>query len=424
MGWLVPLAVISPMRQIGGYGISGLEVGIFLWAVVTLFRGIRLVPRRSPLMPYIWLLLLGWILAGVNGTTFGVAFDLWKVTFLYRLCLCVIAWNLGYLADTTIERVASSRVALVMVGGAMAVVILYGVLPYSGRLNLLSLFSGASPDLALLCQEDRFPGLIQNANIYAFFPVCLLVFSFTSFMRKQTHGFIPSMCAVIIFATGSRKSVIFAVVALAAIFLSPEFKSEMGSERRWKRRRNRVVGATAILAMGASIFYLASRGSLSGRAIDKMNRPVATEDWQYRRAKWGIGMDRVAMAPLLGIPEPRGKEADRMDYYIRMSQPHNEFIQIWMWYGLLGLSAHIYLLLALVRRNLRCRTGLPWLLFYCALIQQMLVDTALKDYVVSAFVMMIAGHNWRLMDEKELGVSNPERLRRQRRIPAVPRLAA
>jgi O-antigen ligase len=109
---------------------------------------------------------------------------------------------------------------------------------------------------------------------------------------------------------------------------------------------------------------------------------------------WGLGLERVQLAPLLGIAMPPPEltsEASALHY----ATPHNEFIFFWSAYGLFGLVAHLFLLGYLLVLNIRSRSGLPWILFYLSLIGQMFFDAAFQAVRFQVMFFLIAGLNIR-----------------------------
>jgi hypothetical protein len=413
LGWLVPLAVLSPVVPIGPYAVGVVDALVVLWAALALYRGNVPPLRPSPILAYVLLFFLGWVFATCNGLRFGINLQAADFIILYRLGFCFAAWWLGYQSSDSMYRITTSRITLVLVAAVAAVVVAYGLLPYPYRVKLMSFLSADDRDLTLTCYLDRFPGIGTNANIYAFFPLCLLIFSFRSFMRSRAKVIVPALCLIIVLGAGSRKTLAFTVAAVAIMFLIPAHGQRIPQGyhhvQAIMRPRNRILVALAILVMGLLAAELVSRSLVSDRALNKLAHQNSTEDVDYRVRKWGVGMRRVMLAPFLGIPEPRGDERHNLEYYLRMTQPHNEFIQIWMWYGLLGLLAHVYLLAVMLTCAVKHRMGPAWCLFYVAVIVQMMVDTAFKDYQFSALFFMVAGHNWRVMERQDtLAATGPD----------------
>lgn len=404
MGWLIPLALCAPYRKVGPFAVSLVEVGVIIAGLLALRHGVRRSVRGAPIGPYLIMFLTGWALATLNGLRFEIEFQLRDLVIFYPVAVAFLGWQVGYQARGSMERYSTSRVAMAAVGTALGIVVVYTVSSYSDRLALISRFAPMTPKLETACLMDRFPGLGQNPNIYGFFPVLILVFSFDSFLKKRSSILIPAMAILVVLATGSRKSFIFALVAVLVLLVFS--RRELGMDEGGKRirRRNRVMAALVLLGVGLGISRLVSHRIVSNRAIESLqNNERVALDANYRLRKWSLGFRRVAMAPILGIPRPR-EEVDRMNYFLAMAHPHNEFIQIWMWYGLLGLLAHVYLLSKLVSRNLRYRSGPVWYLFYGAVILQMMVDTAFKSHAWAAVFFMIAGYNWAMLKEPKAEV--------------------
>jgi hypothetical protein len=404
MGWLIPFAMLSPVVPVGPYAIGIIELLVWAWGALAVLGRVRLPVRGSPMVPYLWLFNLGFWLASLNGMRFGINPQVADFTIFYRLGFYLVAWWLGSRTVGSMDRVAASWVTLILTVAIVAIVVLYGLLSYENRMTLLSPFWPDRSDLPTRALMDRFPGMGQNANIFAFFPLCLFLFSFSSFLRRRSGVLVPLLCTVPILATGSRRGLLQLGAIAAALYLFPgmrpvEAEGDMGGRRR--RFRNRILVALVIAAAVFVLVTLVSRGIVSSRAIDTLwGSPDFEEDTQRRFRKMAFGMRRVSMAPLLGIPKPRSEDWSTLGYYLTMTRPHNEFIQIWMWHGLLGLLAHVYLLLSMVWRNIRHRMGMAWYLFYLVVIGQMFVDTAFKSYQFATLFFVIAGHNWRLLEER------------------------
>lgn len=405
MHWIIPLPLVAPAVPIGYYALGVTDICVLLWGAFAFMGGKLRSPRGSPMMAYMALYFMGWLLATANGPRFGVNAEWADFVIGYRLAFHLLAWSMGYMAFTSVERAATSRPALLLMSAAAGLVVLYTVLPHSQRIELMAQLAPnwSREELAGVCRKSRFPGIGQNPNIYTFFPLCIFLFSLQRFVKGESSPLIPALAMITITSAASRKTVATAAVAALIICL---FRSRalypriVAGIRRPSKPTARLVAILAVLAIGGIVLGLASRGYLSDRFRAKYAEGDNTEDFLYRLRKWRVGMQRVSMAPVLGLPRPSSSDRRGLPYLIRMSSPHNEFIQIWMWYGVAGLVAHLYLFGSLISRNLRQKTDPVWLVFYVAVIIQMLVDTALKDYQVSAVFFAVAGNNWRMLSER------------------------
>jgi hypothetical protein len=338
----------------------------------------------------------------MNGLRFGVEFRLRDLTFFYRISFYVAAWTIGYIALAAPERIVTSRVAILALGTVAALAVAYFFLPYGERLRLLSYFQPVTDDLARQCRSDRLPGLNQPVNIYSFVPLVFLLFSMNAFLEKKASVLVPALSMVVILALASRLTLSTAVMILAASFQmrrgAPSLDREVGRRgRSTKRGAPSIIFALTILMV--LVFTASTQWGVGERVVEKLTAVETQGATRYRMHKWHIGMKRVAMAPVLGIPEPFGRENEELGYLLTMDAPHNEFVQIWMWYGLLGFLAHVILLIGLVRENLRYRTGAVWLLFYLTVVLRMMADTAFKSFQFSAVFFMVAGYNWRVLEQ-------------------------
>lgn len=401
MGWLIPLSFVAPFVKIGRYGFGLVDVLVMLWGISAVLRGWQPPVRKSPIGYYFVLFFFGWLLASVNGLRFGINFGIDDFIILYRLGFYCFAWWIGYRSRESMPQIATSRVATVLASVAVGIAVLFYILPYGSRVTLMSLFQPVTSDLEMACRVGRVPGIGAPVNIYSFLPLVFLLFSFNSYLQGHKGILMVALCGILIVALGSRLTALYAVLAIALMVLAPRGAGHApASPANWiaARPRNRVLVTLMLVLVAVSVSELMSRGILPDRSVAKMTGEESAEDTEYRLRKWSVGMRRVAMAPFMGIPEPHGAEKKGLSYYLRMNHPHNELLQIWMWYGLLGLLAHVILLAALMRCNLRWRTGVVWYLFYLAVIARMLFDTAFKSYHFSAVFFMIAGHNWAVME--------------------------
>ena len=112
--------------------------------------------------------------------------------------------------------------------------------------------------------------------------------------------------------------------------------------------------------------------------------------FEGRHELWGLGMERVRLAPIVGIVADRFTSSDTNTLYF--TTPHNEFIAFWMFYGLAGLTAHILLIAGLIDRNLRRREWM-WVLFYTMLSVHMFYDAAFSAVRFQAMFFLIVGLN-------------------------------
>jgi O-antigen ligase len=112
---------------------------------------------------------------------------------------------------------------------------------------------------------------------------------------------------------------------------------------------------------------------------------------------WAIGMERLKLSPILGIPRDPGRVDDSNPLYFYT--PHNEFIYFWTTFGLLGLLAHIYLIGRMIRENLRMKAALPWLMLYAGMILQMMFDSVFGGPRATAFFFMVIGLNVKYLTE-------------------------
>ena len=120
--------------------------------------------------------------------------------------------------------------------------------------------------------------------------------------------------------------------------------------------------------------------------------------FKVRFSAWNLGLERVALSPVFGIVRHRYMSSDTDALFF--TTPHNEFIELWMFFGVAGVFAHIFLLGTLLKRNLCLKAELPWALLYLALVVQMLFDAAFSGVRFHALFFMIVGINTQYLNQR------------------------
>jgi O-antigen ligase len=111
---------------------------------------------------------------------------------------------------------------------------------------------------------------------------------------------------------------------------------------------------------------------------------------------WAIGIERIKLAPVLGIPADPSRVDDSNPLYYYT--PHNEFLYYWTIFGVMGLLAHVYLVTRMILANLRLGAELPWLLLYGGMVLQMMVDSVFSGPRAFAFFFIVIGLNVRYLN--------------------------
>jgi hypothetical protein len=368
-------------------------------------------PFVRPMSYFLISFMIAWCLSALNGLNFNVMFEYSDIAFFYRLFFYFSAWWIGYQSRDSIYRIVSSKFALGIIACVTALAIIYPFLSHDTRLELLSRFGTSGETLVEAALRDRFTGIGQNINIYSFVPVFFLIFSFHAFLSRRGGIFTPLCCMIIILAGSSRKTFLLALICIVILYtwakpLMPSMGRSATKDRQALHRRrtsglrNRFAVGFIILLVGIGLSRLVESGVIGQKLVTKLTPDKAISDTIYRSHKMKTGMQRIALAPVLGIPDPAGRDWSGHSFLVEYRSPHNEFIQIWMWYGVLGLIAHVYLIGWFLIKNVKLRSGLPWVLFYLVVIAQLSVDTAFKSYQFSAVFFMVAGMNLRGLEER------------------------
>jgi O-antigen ligase len=111
--------------------------------------------------------------------------------------------------------------------------------------------------------------------------------------------------------------------------------------------------------------------------------------FETRFKYWERGFERVLLSPLLGI-----KKTSSGQFPINFTNPHNEFIFLWTYTGLLGLLAFLFLFLYLILINFRSSGLLNiWILIYLSFIIIMFFDSSFSLVKIYPFFFILVGIN-------------------------------
>ena len=406
--WLIPLTMLLPVAQMGSYGLGYGDILLVVGGGLMLLQtGVPL--PRSPITIYLVLFFLGWFFSALDGLCLGIRFEFRDMIIFYRLFFCWIAWTLGYKFTIQVERMAVNRITVLCIAAVAGIAIAYTFLPHGQRVALLSHFRPIDDRFVLMCYQNRFPGVNAEVNIYSFLPLIFFLFSLSRLVDTGQGLLTISLSSIIIVALGSRTTALSALICVAVLLCTKNINRMSFAREASQNKRilYRFFSVLAIILMLVGVAIITSGGYVDNRLTEKTAEGGNVEDADYRFRKWSGGMRRIALSPFLGFPDPTGDELAEYSYYYRFKRPHNEFLQIWMWYGVLGLFAHIYLLYVLISRNISCRSGAVWWLFYIFVIIRMMTDTAFKNYQFSMAFFLIAGSNWSILQTYYLGQAKP-----------------
>jgi hypothetical protein len=172
------------------------------------------------------------------------------------------------------------------------------------------------------------------------------------------------------------------------------------------KRALSVALALLLFSLGASIYLTqTSAGTQIVQTVETVDRFLNAfgdaeheSSFDTRYELWNLGLERVELAPVLGIVRHRFLDDDSVP--LLFGYPHNEFIAQWMFYGVTGMLAHVFLLCGLIITNLRSKAALVWPLLYVALMVQMFFDGAFEYVRFYAMFFLLVGLNMQYLKLK------------------------
>ena len=400
---LLPLLIASPMLSFGPYGFSLAEV---LVVATGLFHVARLgfnVSIPPFILFYCLLLTVGRVTSLMNAPRFGVPVGLERLSFLYLLVLPILAYLVGRRSNRTMEAVSTSGMMQVVL---VFVAVLAAAFPFLEADVKLAALYWFVPEQFLTLErhaKERFPGLGINSNLYAFMLCIILLFAFRAFLAAKAPLRVAVFAFVAIVSSSGRLAIVLALGGCLALWGS----TWLASRRARGARTGRLIAYAAVVAtvaLAASFFFRERVEELLPKIVVlerfrelvspderipvEFQQPSAVEE---RLIHWRLGMQRVALAPVMGIAPNLWVNSDTD--VVLFSAPHNEFIFYWTAYGLFGLFAVVFLVFYLLFTNVIRRTGLVWVLVYGTLIAQMTFDGAFQSVRFVAFFFIIVGLN-------------------------------
>jgi hypothetical protein len=331
---------------------------------------------------------------------------------LYLLCLPILAYLVGARSELDLEAISTTRLMVVIMSAVTIFAIAYPFLDVVARKAVLIWFVPVQYLDSPRYDAPRFPGLGINGNVYAFMVLVPFLFSLSAYLKGKASLVVIVLTGLTILMTSGRIAMFCALLGGAVIWWS-----RARSERRRRRaagtlpvRRTRrllvYVVALAIVGVGLSSVFNEQLAGVWSKVVfvDRISmlfdphKAAITADgdvseMDIRFIHWRLGMERVKLAPFLGIAPNIYVNTDTD--VVLFSAPHNEFIFYWTAYGFLGLLATAYLVAALIFMNIRRRTGPTWVALYGALIVQMMFDGALQYVRFLAMFFIIIGLNVR-----------------------------
>jgi O-antigen ligase len=390
----IPLFLICPMLNLGGFGFTLVEIAFYFFGWMLIFIN----KPKLPLILYLFfvILILGRIGALYNSIQYNLPFDYTKAIFLFILSIQLSAFYVGRLSNISFEQLILSRLSTIVIGLVLFVATIYLFISPDYRLLMLRFFS--PPGDTAKYNNPRFPGLGINSNVYAFLIYTFFLFSLKNFFENRS-GFFFSFCCIIIIILCASKTILaltltsLFIFAVYHLFVKPTDKSLARSAKK-------PIYVLAILGTLVGLGFILYQNETVGdyitilRRLDDILNNTSSSDG--RKELWQLGMERVQMAPILGIDVVQSNLAsDTIPLYF--VTPHNEFIFYWMSLGILGFIAYPILLIYFIYLNLFRRFELVWVLLLFALIIQMFVDGAFQYLRFQFFFFAILGNNYRFI---------------------------
>ena len=231
--------------------------------------------------------------------------------------------------------------------------------------------------------------------------VTIFIFSSYRYFKERKYGLIAILAFLIVLLGQSKKSISICIFTLFIymlffLFINKNSKIRIKIHGKIKLRyMSLMVLLLMILIIFSSAFSFSKSTYLQYKYrafsqlilydIDDVRNPIMT-----RYMAWSDGIKRIKLAPILGIPTVRTNESSEV---LSFSHPHNEFLQIWMFYGLLGLISFLGLLVYAFSLNIRRKSELSWIIFYSSVVIQMMVDTAFFGYQFVIVFFILFGIN-------------------------------
>ena len=394
--YALPLVLAPPMATVGQFGITLPEVMVVYAGFMILLLGREGRQGTPPFMlMFLLLFCMGWIGSLYNAYEWHIPVSLGNVVFLYTPLLAWTGFVVGNYSALSLNDIVTSTYTRVIIISVAVFAAAYPFLSPGTRQLIMTPFINELFHSRLA--SPRFPGIGINANVYSFMVYVFGIFSLHAYLRGRGAAAIPFAAIVIIVAAAGRTITVLMLASVLVLVGAAAFRSGRQTFDRIRaattRRRAFGIGLVIIALTAVAIAY-------GAQARDAFSLYVRFQDMlsdseygglRTRTDVWAIGLERLKLSPVLGIPRDPGRVDDSNPLYYYT--PHNEFISLWTLFGVLALIAHVFLILRMIIMNLRYKAELPWLLLYGAMIVQMMVDSVFGGPRATAFFFMIIGLN-------------------------------
>lgn len=415
---LLPLLLASPMIPVGPYGVSLAEILIILGGLYLLLgRNGFSVPVPKFLVVYVCLYAIGWLTSLYNAANWGIPVGLERLNFLYLASVPLLAYLVGRYSSHDIGRIVTNKFAYAVLCAVAIVAAVYPLLDTETRQFMLYYFWADvdSPRFG----SPRFPGMGINANLYSYTVFVFLLFAFDRYLKDKSSFAVPLFAAIVIVAASSKLIMFLSAASCGALWIAKRVAARKHPRLRPVRspwgvsRKAFYIGMLVVGAVWLGIRYSEELSALRdtyvflGRLEEVLdNQPGAESPLEARMFHWNSGLERVQLAPLLGIAMPPATLTADPDV-LYFNSPHNEFIYYWSAYGMFGLAAHVFLVGYLLALNILRRSALPWIILYLTLICQMFFDGAFQAIRFVAMFFLIAGLNVRYLQHRKERSAQP-----------------
>ena len=388
--FILPFNLVTPYIFIFGVGLSFFEILIFI-SVFLLFLNRRIKTIEAPrfLLSFLLLFILGNIGSGLNGLRWGIPFGAYELFLLgYKVALVWCAFQVGYYYRQSMFKIISSKYFYILVIVLSTIAVIYPFLNLDQRYAVLKIFYlPGSTEGFKRALSPRFPGLGINGNIYSFIVYFFFLFSLNFFFKHKTSWLFSFLLFLIILAAGSKTAVTLCVFSFLIILYVHGVKIHSKNLRLIFSKR--IFRISFLLSTFLILFFVFLFSTEGGKTIyqamvifERFEDGLFNTDsgeissLSTRFTLWDMGLERVKLAPFFGIALHRYIANDTDPLYFSTS--HNEFINLWMDIGLVGLLAHCFIIFYAIWINIKNRTNSVWILFYFSLIIQMIFDAAFE----------------------------------------------
>lgn len=411
---LVPLTLLTPYVFVLHYGISILELLVFAFLLL-LVLSVEAIRFPKFLLVFYVLFTLGYFGALINGLQWNVPIGIWNLNFFYKMLVGIGAFFVGVKYRNDLISIFSSHTFLIAVLVLASIALVYPFLSFETKINYLGVFYPPDSGFERYFTSRRMPGLGLNANIYAFIVFSYLLFSFRAFLNKHISLIRPLLLFLVILVLSSKVMIALSVAACTFMLFQKTlhmYLSRLTGALQIGIHRRGFVITSSIVVILLCAGIIATQTS-AGRAVVDSYATVARfqrllsaaespdgepRGFARRIVLWKKGLDRVQMAPLLGIAKDPFKRLS--DSLVGFYNPHNEFLRMWALYGFAGLCAWIFLLSYMLYKNMRRNTGVEWVILYVALAFFMMFDGGLDDPRVTVYLLLVLGLNWAELTRK------------------------